>query len=294
MNDIIPDQQLLDWNRQGLVPGPHEDVQQLSLRANYCLHLKEHIRLDLQNFLPIAQEEIAPHEVLGPALHKIFQLYDSAPSWIPLFFSNFQLAFWHGGSAWIFQQGEESPPSAFFQLRRQFKDSRTYLGIYQREEIMVHEFCHVGRMGFEEPKFEEIIAYQCSASAWRRWLGPLVQSARESAFFVLLLFLILVLDLATFFWRDASLFQMMQWTKLLPLGLLGLALGRLWRRQRQFSHCLKTLQETVQDLSKARAILYRLTDREILLFGRFTPSEIKAYAKDELSLRWKLIKLAYF
>lgn len=290
---MISDQQLLDWNAEGLIPGPDENESQLSQRATYCLHLKERIHSDLEKIFPLAAEEIAAEEILDPALQKVKQLYEIAPHWIPLFFSNEHLTFWHGGSAWIFQQDESSPISAFFQLRRQFKNSDTYLGIYKREEIIVHELCHVGRMAFEEPKFEEIIAWQSSSSGWRRWLGPIIQSSWESALFVLILLGIVMLDVAALYWQDDTLYQISMWAKLLPVGLVGLALGRLWSRQTQFSTCLRHLQETVQDPQKARAILYRLTDQEILLFSRLKPADIKLYSQSQNSLRWRLIHLAY-
>ena len=50
-------------------------------------------------------------------------------------------------------------------------------------------------MKFEEPQFEELLAYRNSPAAWRRWLGPIVEAPWESLLFMLSLLLLLALDL---------------------------------------------------------------------------------------------------
>lgn len=292
MDTNFTDAQLIEFNRQGLIPGPDENEEAFLKRAHYCLNLKSEIAEKLE--LPFSDRDHAPEEVLQPALEKTRKEYDLAPTWIPLFFSNHHLLPWHGGCAWIFQANEESPTAAFLQLRRAFLNSEKYLGIYSRKELIAHELCHVGRMCFEEPRFEEIIAYRTSPSGLRRWLGAIAQSSWETMAFVLLLCLILAVDLYALAY-DIPL-ESLAWLKLLPIGLLGAGFFRLIKRQQQFDHCLANLQKFFKDPRKASAVIYRLTDREIISFSQqgIECFEDVINEKKGTSLRWRCIEKAYF
>src|SRR5262245_52150906 len=140
-------------------------------RADQCLHIDKLLSLCAQE-LPLSgvtgSISSAEH---GTAL----ELFDCAPDWIPLFFSNYRLPFWQGGCTWILQRTECDPPFALLQLNKAYKDHDVYLKFYRRDELVTHECAHVGRMAFDEPAFEEIIAYRTSPSPFRRWLGPIIQ-----------------------------------------------------------------------------------------------------------------------
>lgn len=289
---MLKTEELLKLNHLGLIPGPNEKEDEFQQRCRYCLDLKKTIT----EKIPFSAEEVSSAEIYKIPLQKTTALFDIAPSWIPLFFSNHRLTPWHGGSLWIFQVDENSPPGAFFQLRQVFRHSTTYLGIYQRDEVIAHEFSHAGRMKYEEPQFEEVLAYRTSQSKWRRYLGPLVQAPWESALFALSLLLIFLLDLYFIMLGSHELYRTVQWLKLLPLLLLFFGFSRAFLRQKQLQKCLKKLNDAVSSEEKANAILYRLQDKEIKQFGKMTGSEIWKYMiqnKDH-SLRWKVISEAYF
>jgi hypothetical protein len=220
-------------------------------------------------------------------------MYDIDPKWVPVFFSNYQLMPWHGGCAWIFQLSEQEPTAAFFQLRRILKKSLAYMGLYDRNELMAHELVHVGRMMFEEPCYEEILAYRTSQSPGRRWWGPLVQSPAESAWFVFLLLPLLFLDLYLIFSGHQGFFWQAMWLKLLPLGLIVAAVMRLYRRQKTFWKAFQNLESVFGSAEKAGAVAYRLTDNEINLFANSSQTKIKDYMYSQQSLRWRVICLAY-
>ncbi len=245
---------ILQWNREGLIPGPNESEETYRQRVAYCLNLDKET-------LPLKEEEKADKSFLSSALSQTKELFDIVPEWIPLFFSNYKLAPWHGGCAWIFQVTENSPTGAIFQLRRSFWKSTKYLGMYDRDELIAHELAHVGRMVFEEPIFEEFHAYRTSKSSFRRWLGPIIQSPRESILFILL------------------------------FPLIFFALIRLIRRQFQFKKCLNNLSF----FSNPNAVIYRLTDKEIIDFGKMNSQQITNYMNQqkEKSLRWQVISIAY-
>lgn len=290
------DEQLLDFNRQGLIPGPEESEIDFLKRCNYCLNLKATIHSQLSQDIPFLHEDHASTDFLKDAFPKTKELYDIQPSWIPVFFSNYKLSPWHGGCAWIFQQDDYSPTGAFFQLRQEFRNSKTYLKFYQRDELIAHELVHVGRMMFQEPKFEEILAYRSSDSLFRRFFGPIIEAAWESALFVFVLLFIFILDLSVIVMGRPEYYQAILWMKLIPLALVIGAFLRLAIRQKQFKACLKQLEEVVGDHQKANAIALRLQDKEMIAMGKWEKEQILNYAKQsgETSLRWKIIAKAYF
>jgi hypothetical protein len=288
--------QLLTWNTQGLIPGPNESVEAFEQRATLCLSLKQSVITELKEQLPFVETELSDDHILIPAERATQELFDISPRWIPLFFSNYQLLPWHGGCAWIFQTEPNSPKMAFFQLRKAFATHETYLGFYHRDELITHELAHVGRMAFEEPKYEEIIAYQSSHSPFRRWLGPLLQSAYEALILFGLLVICLIVDLFALFLAQPGAFTAALWWKLLPVSYLAYLLVRLTLRQRTFRRCKKRLTEATGSLQNAQAVIYRLTDEEIARFASLTPDKIRTEAQTYAiqSPRWQVIAAAYF
>ena len=290
------DDDLLRYNRMGLIPGPAEEESEYLRRVDHCLHLKEHMETQLGEDISMEIENEVSQELIQDAAPVMRELFDSVPQWIPIIFTNHRLAPWHGGCAWIFQFTDETPVAAFFQLRRIFATATDYLWIYNREELITHESAHVGRMVYEEPKFEEVLAYRSSRSKFRRWFGPIIESSWESIVFVLSLALVIFVDIFFTVTEHQESYYSMHWLKLIPLLFLGLGIGRLWWRQRTFDQCFDNLHDALKDTHKANAVIYRLRDEEIVKFSGFTPSEIQKYAADNkaLSLRWHVINKAYF
>lgn len=233
----LTNEQLLKFNRLGIIPGPEETHETFAKRADYCLKLKEQLGHEFTKTL--AAEPSDDKEVIVSAVDELIPLYDIAPDWIPIFFSNYKLPFWHGGCAWIFQIAEDTPTAALIQLRRSFRHSARYLGIYDRHELLVHELVHVGRMSFQESQFEEMLAYRTSQSAFRRWFGPIIQSSIESVLFVLILGIIVIFDIFLIALNRFDAYLIALWLKLIPIGLVAYAWVRLWRRHKCFNHCLE-------------------------------------------------------
>lgn len=282
---MLPDSDLLKYNQQGLIPGPAEEEAAFVQRAWYCQNIKT--KLEQTKAFPF--EYLDVHQSLLPekAWAITCSLYDIKPSWIPVTINNHQLAPWHGGCAWIFQLDMQSPTSAFLQLR---KGQSLF---YEHAEIMAHECAHIGRMQFDEPLFEELLAYQSSPKAWRRWLGPLVQSPRESLFFCALILAMMFFDLYVLAFDQQELISLSFWLKGLPLLAILAAGARLLKRHATFNTALRNLTDIVASEKKARAILYRLTDSEIILFAKLSAEHILKHAQQQNCLRWRLIKLAY-
>ncbi len=288
-------QKLLKLDKQGLIPGPNEPEDEFEKRAEYCLTLKKNLQEQLKDKIPFSPLELMNLPVKS-AFFQTERLYGIKPDWVPVFFSNAQLPFWHGGCAWIFRLDENSPVSGLLQLRKHFYTSEKYLSFYHRDEILAHEFSHIGRMCFNEPKFEEFLAYQSSQSPLRRWFGPIVQSARESLLFIAILLLIFLLDGFMLWFGDLFAYYKLMWLKLVPLLLLGIGIFRLIARNRQFSKCRKNLLKINSNPLTVNSIIYRLTDKEIIAFGKMDQKTIINYIKNQEekgSLRWQLITSGY-
>lgn len=282
-----------EWNRMGFIPGPEETEGAFQERVAFCLNLQEHLKKTVETELPFETNISGSQEILDDAFPLTQSLYGIQPRWVPLFFGNHQLALWHGGCAWIFQLNEATPTAAFLQLRANFLHSKTFLGIYHRRELIAHELAHVGRMLYQEPEFEEFFAYQSSPSSWRRWLGPIVQSSKESLFFILLLGLIVIADLALL--SLGSTMTPFAWgLKLLPVSLIVLALGRLFYRHHALKYCLQNLEGFLPSI-KAKHLLYRLRDNEIKLFSKSSSLKIQEFIEEasHQSFRWKYLKELY-
>jgi hypothetical protein len=282
-----------EWNAQGFIPGPNEDEVGFEKRIDFCQNIREHLLHQTEEKLPFDTSDPTSQTILEEALPKANDLYGIAPKWVPLIFSNHQLSPWHGGCAWIFQLNAEAPTSTLLQLRSRFRRFSTYLGLYDRNELIVHELAHVGRMAYQEPKFEEMLAYQSSLASWRRWLGPIVQSSKESFAFVLILGLAILAD-AAFLSAGAGLATAAFWIKLVPIILLLMAIGRLIYRHYCFDRCLEKLKVLLNPRA-AQHLLYRLQDCEIKLFAQLSPMDISEWIEkaSHQHFRWRFLKTIY-
>ncbi len=285
--------QLIELNAKGLIPGPEESEEQFLKRAAYCQSLNASIAEELQEEIPFTAEKDHP-ACMREGLERAKKLYGIAPDWVPIFFSNHQLMPWHGGCAWIFQKDVSSPTSAFLQLKKSLKNRKRFLGIYERSELIAHELCHVGRMSFNEPRFEEILACNASTSPFRRWLGPIVQSTWESLVFVGLLMVIFLMDLYLVFLGYTEAYYNLMWLKSVPLIFVGMGILRLFIRHRQLRRCRQQLSWL--DAPTADQLLFRLTDKEIRQIGKMQKKEITELFKNlsTHSVRGKLIWSLYF
>lgn len=287
------EKELLMLNEIGFIPGPQEECSAFKKRVDYCLNLKDHLPEELKTIF--SNEDRHQLESFVHPTERLKKLYDCSPKWTPLFFNNYKLPFWQGGCAWIFQMTEDSPTSALIQLRQAFSCSSHYLGVYNREELLMHELCHVGRMMYQEPKFEELLAYRTANSKYRRFIGPLIQSSLESALFLLLLLMLIFFDLFLVLQNLSNAYFVALWLKIIPASIAIAALIRLWKRQVTYAACIKNLKKCIGS-DRAEAVAYRLQDHEIILFSQMTPAEIKDYAalKHQVELRWQVIEKAYF
>lgn len=283
--------QAVQWNALGIIQGPEESDGDFEKRARYLEEFKKKIAESLG---VTEQEKLESDAILQEAFPKTREIYGMEPKFVPVFFSNDKLPFWHGGVSWIVQLEKDSPTAAFIQLRKKYTQNKKVL-FYKREEILVHELSHVGRMRFDCPVFEEILAWSSSSNAFRRFFGPLFASLKETSIFAFVLITLFLIDIMSLFFGDIALFESLQLLKAIPLAYLGYMVVRLFFRQRTFSKCLAKLQKLASSDASARHAIYRLSDKEIFFFSKKSEKEIKEYAQKNSNLfsRWKTLCKAY-
>lgn len=289
----MSEEELLLWNSLGLIPGPDEGVEEYTKRARFCLICREQIKEAMAQELGEESDPSFSRQLIIEASGTTKKLYDVIPEWVPIIFSNYGLAYWHGGCAWIIQLSTDTPTTAFLQLRLAFEASSRYLGFYEREELIAHESAHIGRMQFMEPKFEEILAYLSAKTPFRRCFGAIIESPWEGMAFIFTTLLCLVIAILSLYFQSTFFFFVSIATITLPLVLAIFGIGRLFLRMYQFRRCLSVLNNLLRDEDKAHAVIYRLTDLEIISFGKMQPNLVMDYAKKQQCLRWRVIRLAY-
>ena len=228
---MIEEAILLEYFQRGLVPGPEESEEA---------------------FL----ERIGKAKPLSHPEWKLSSSFGFVIDWVPISYSNHQIAWWEGAATWI---SEGELPSV--QLRTNFQKG-SFWG-YSLGEVLSHEAIHAARMRFEEPQFEEVLAYATSPQAWKRFFGPLFSRTWEP--------LVLLLSLM------AGIF-----VPLIPFFLVSLGLGWLSFRQWVFKRCCRKL---------SLQVVLCLTDGEMRKFSRMSEPEIQAYLEKDLTVRSRLIGL---
>jgi hypothetical protein len=229
---VISDNALLDYFYRGLIPGPEESEEAFLHRVKQAK--------------PLAH----------PEWDEVF--YPFKIDWVPLSYSNHQIAWWEGAATWI---SDDELPS--IQLRKNFQKG-TFLG-YKRSEVLSHEAIHAARMRFDEPLFEEVLAYSTAPQVWKRFFGPLFSRTWEP--------LVLMVGIGLgIFWP------------LIPTLMMGLSIAWLSYRQWIFKRCLKRF---------SFPLVISLTDKEMKKFAWMTPTEIQAYLEKGKTLLFRVRRINY-
>lgn len=189
--------------------------------------------------------------------------------WLFAILSKKGLPVWEAAATWILEVEGSAVPLL------QLKNSS--------EEMLKHEAVHIVRASFKEPIYEEFLAYATSKHKWRKWLGPLFRSSRESLLFVLFSFFPLF---SVFFPIAIHLFF------LAPGIFLAFLLGRLCVHQWIFKKALVSIRKTF-DVDNSLKIALRLSDKEIRLFALSNLKELVHYIDKQRCPRWNQILTSY-
>lgn len=250
----MTDQELLALDQIGFIPGPKEEEEAFLARVQ-----KTKERYEKGDKIPEAHWDWV-REFL-------YELFHVKPLYICAFYSNKGLTPWQAAAAWIEEKKIDS-----IQLRKGLEKG-TYLKVYKREEILAHEAVHSARSGFNETVSEEFFAYMTSEKKWRRVLGPILRRPWEAWPFLL-------------FCLAGSLWPVFYWGSALWAGI---GFYRLISQHLRLKRAADHIYKKVKDFKRVRAILFRLTDQEIVQFSKNTVC-ISQFAKNQNCLRWRIIK----
>ena len=162
MEKRLTDQDLLDLNRKGFIPGPEESEKKFIERV-------ESVK---QAFFKLGERAI-PHSHWTFPADLLQQIFSFSPESLPAFYSNRSLTLWQGAAAWV-----ERDQIIAIQLRKAFYKG-TFLKLYDRNELLAHEAVHAARSAFDDSPLEELFAYMSSSRPYRRILGPIIQKPWE-------------------------------------------------------------------------------------------------------------------
>jgi len=267
------------YNQRGWIPGPDEEEPHFLERTKRLDHFFSYPPKNVDRFLTDLDWE--------GAQKKTEELFDFSPDWIVAHYCDDQLSFFQGAATWISREGDLRIP--LVQLKKKF-EAGSLMRLYSRDEVLAHEAAHAARMQFDEPLFEEILAYKTSSKWWRRFFGPLFQKPWESYVFITLFLLPFVFQIAQFFWELPSL----QWLNFLPVAFVAFLVLRLTTLQILLLGALKKLGAYIKEKRRSLAAAFRLTDKEIIFFATRSEKECQKYIAKEKSLRWRALKKIYF
>ncbi len=290
---MLSDEELLNYNQCGWIPGPDEDEKSFCTRVALGKNFyRDPLMFFEERKLPLpfsfAQKLLKPRWNWSASY--LINLFDFAPHCLCAFFDNQDLSIFQGATTWICAFDKSLVP--FIQLRRALHKG-SFLKIYSLEEILAHEAVHAARAAFQEPKFEEFFAYATSSTFLRRFLGPIAGSPKGMLFFGMSLFSFMLFQVFSFFSLRPFLFLSLL-TGFGMFAAFALILLRLTQQRFVFRKAFQKLSCITKSKKKAMAILFRLKDDEIKEFARMQEKEIIAYVEKEPTLRFRLLRLAYF
>jgi len=229
---IISDEFLLDCAKRGIIAGPSETEDAFLKRAALLS--------------PLFTTLVSPH-------------YQMRVDWAPVSYEGKEVRSWEAGCALIEENG-----TAVVEINPRLQRAKPFWG-YSHCEVIHHEIVHLIRSQFNEPRFEEALAYATSSKKWRRVIGPLFSHVWEPLIFVI-----------------APLFP-----------LFALALGGYFSLKLSVIHVsMKKVRKKLSALFvEPERVLLLLTDKEIRAFRKRKEGAISEYCEGNQTLRWRQIKL---
>lgn len=241
--------------------------------------------------LTLSRDLEIPEEILEEGAETTRKYYDFAVKWVPGYYPLRGLgALWGGCSI---SSSYDTP--TLFVIRKSFMKKKKFF-VYEREELISHELCHVARVPMEDSKYEEFFAYAHSRSALRRYTGNCFKSEKDAIFFILPIFFLLFVQIS----RVSYLPDLPAW----PFWILAfvwpvfLLFCNMRERKRIFG--AKALLEKSGSV-KAESVLFRCNKEEIeslasIAFSSDPLEKCKAFLEEKKhsDLRWKVIRKRFF
>ena len=269
---------LAQFDKKGFILGANESLEEYANRITQFLENHQQLQADLEKNklveiedLKLKKEQIIPNDFFNNAKEKTKELYNFSFQQISGFFVNLGLLF--GGCAYIF-------PKKFFSLffiRSSFiKKDKWFL--YERDEIIAHESCHIARFALNSIIFEEIFAYQTSKSKFRQYFASMLQQSSDTYIIISAIILTIIAQIVDYLYPPTLWFsglQLWAWASFIII------IAYFIIRQCYY----------LKQLDKAKANLSLITDDPLKLAFRLTDQEIMAIAREEAISKEEFITL---
>ena len=272
---MLSDEQCIFWDKKGLFVFLYDTC------ASYSNNIKHYQALSSSTE---SSEQKDAFEVVQ-------SLYDIEPLWVPVVYSDKNLHFWEAACSWMQQEDATDTWKIWIQLRKCFLKKNKLYFLYQKSEVLAHEYVHACRYSLHAKRYEEFFAYYTSfyfankspTAYLRGFLGPLFSSPKEAQYFLLSLVVpscALILDP---FFSDPFFSEILFCLPFLACALFGTRL--LWRWKKWY-RCKKKI---------SLPLMVRLTDEEIEFFSTLSQEKIIAWIGEarKTSFRWQELCLIY-
>ena len=274
----------------GLIVGATEDlpayVQRLrSLRSNLTTmetELQSNRGFVIDN-LQFHQKDRIPAWLFEEVKPLTRDLYDFQIDWVPGFYVDPSFSWLFGGCAFYFYPDF----FALFIIRKTFAHKRHWL-IYDRNELLAHELCHVARIGLDSVVLEETAAYRTSGSVFRREVGGVFRSPRDSFLLLGSTLLLLAAQFSRIF-LGGLLGWLVPAMWVVVIGVIAFLLGRHARTRRTRHRALERLADAAP--GREESIVFRCTDAEVAELATLSGDGLQQWLQERkgTNLRWSVI-----
>lgn len=252
---------IIEYDKRGLLAGANESVEEYFARIGKLRTNTEKMEsalaksgsYDVEDGLRVSSKDRIKQNFFANANGICTSLYGFAADWVPAFFIDPSCSLLFGGCSYSFLPDF----FALFIIRRSFKKKARWL-IYDRDELLAHELCHVARAALSSDIYEETFAYQTSPSAFRRLAGGLFLRQLDSFLLLGSTFVLLLAQISRVYFFP-SLPIVAFW--MLPALVLCWLVLRYTALRRRMSRALNTLHSEYGD--NAMQVLFRCDDAEI-------------------------------
>ncbi len=298
---ILKDQEEVDrlvaLDEKGLLMAPKETLEEFFRRVESQEKFEEYLSGEFRKRgvavfcgMELREEDRLPEGLIRQCLQAIAECYKTVPSYLPVFVTK-DVGFFWGGAAIGFRDTEGIiDKDAFFalvQLRMSFQHKKRFL-IYDRDEILAHEACHIVRMAFEQEAYEEPLAYMLSKTGFRRYLGPILRNMRDFTIFAITFALFMVVQILG---QTVVIPDFVWWASKMPfvllVGYLGVINHGVYKRLRG---AVRNLEDIFGE--NANAIVFRCSDGEIDEISGLSDSDKvrrRLQQKAEVDPRWQVM-----
>jgi hypothetical protein len=275
---------LAEFDARGFLIGPDEALADYANRLkeirDNVLELDEELKQGPKQFFEfslVAKDRIPMSVYRGDAESTTRGLYDFSIDWVPGFYTNTSMGILYAGCALYAYEDF----FAVFILRKSFQKKSRWL-IYSRTELMAHELCHIARIGFRSQVYEEYFAYQTASSGFRRFIGGVLRSPRDTWIMLGSVLIMLVARIATVLQGNYTS------VVFVPPVLAGCyLLGRYFSALKRLGRAKEKLSDAYGEAS-VLPLLFRASDEDIAALSKQSDPGEWIAERAKTSIRWQI------